>query len=210
MEKTLPKRFHFISLLTEIHHNVRVFCGLVGGGSLPKEMQRYWLHFTFQTRLLGKFSLDECSGKVSVHMHEPLCTPLQSSWEKALKWIQNAAFFAPSVLQSWRLKSQFCTWIESSFALVCIHVRALQLSALWDTSVMESVSPIVGVLDGVADNILPSGHLRSVITLHLPQPALLQGMSMHRRTGFGENAWFDDNLLAFFLSVTALLTWEIL
>ena len=34
-----------------------------------------------------------------------------------------------------------------------------------DTSVIGSVSPIVDLLDGVADNILPSGHLRLVITL---------------------------------------------
>lgn len=59
---------------------------------------------------------------------------------------------------------------------------------------MGSVSPIVGLLDREADNILPRGHLRSVIILHLLQPALLQGMSMHE---FGGKAWFDDNLLAF-------------
>lgn len=105
------------------------------------------------------------------------------------------ASFSLSLLQSWRhTKSQFCTWMRLCCVFMSVHCDC---KALWDTSVMGSVSPIVDLLDGGSDNILPSGHLRSVITLHLPRPALLQGMSMHQRTQFGENAWFEDNLLAF-------------
>lgn len=118
---------------------------------------------------------------------------------KELKRLWNVLrFWIPlplAIRKTWKLY----TWIQHSFA----WVRTRTVSPLWDTSVMGSVSPIVDfLLDEAADNILPSGHLRSMITLHLAPLAHLQGMSMHQRTEF-ENAWFQDNPLAFFFSSSA-------
>lgn len=113
-----------------------------------------------------------------------------------------AAFIPPSASQSWPHESKLCTWIQCSFAAVCIHASALQLQALQDTSVMGSVSSIVGLLDGPADSTFPGGYLRSMMTLHLPQPALLQPRCI--KTESGGNARCADNpLLAF------LFLWQI-
>lgn len=139
MEKTLPKRFHFISLLTEIHHNVRVFCGLVGGGSLPKEMQKHWLHFTFQTWLLGKFSLDECSGKVSVHSCMSRSVLLSNLHEKKL-WNESRMLLF--------LLPRFCNHedLNHSFAImnrefVCVGVYSCPCTA--------TVGPVRHICNGI-------------------------------------------------------------
>lgn len=78
-------------------------------------------------------------------------------------------WFCPSALQSQRQKSLS---LNMNAALLCFHSGLSAVTVRPErASVMGSFPPIVHLLDGGADNKLPSGHLRSVISLHLLQPA---------------------------------------
>lgn len=166
----------------------------------------------FQNSLLCKFSPNECRRRrmyshtdARYMTHLSLCTPQEEEGTgKALKWTRNSALFSsPPASQLSRHISQFCTWMQRSFVCFVMSVHC-NCKPQWDTSVMESVYPIVDILDGGADNILPSGHLRSVITLHLPQPLsfracrCIKGQGLEKMPDFKITSWlfpFCDSLL---------------
>lgn len=207
--QALPKHFTFFSMLTsswlaEILHSVHSYL----------EMQRHWLHFTrlFKTRFCAS-SHQTNAGERRMYSHTDarymthlsLCTPQEEEGTgKALKWTRNSALFSsPPASQLSRHISQFCTWMQRSFVCFVMSVYC-NCKPQWDTSVMESVYPIVDILDGGADNILPSGHLRSVITLHLPQPLsfracrCIKGQGLEKMPDFKITSWlfpFCDSLL---------------
>lgn len=166
----------------------------------------------FQNSLLCKFSPNECRRKENVLSHRcPLHDPLVSlysagrgrNWKSSEMDQKFSSFFSPPASSLSRHISQFCTWMQRSFVCFVMSVHC-NCKPQWDTSVMESVYPIVDILDGGADNILPSGHLRSVITLHLPQPLsfracrCIKGQGLEKMPDFKITSWlfpFCDSLL---------------
>lgn len=157
-------------------------CDGGGCGSSSEEVQSHWLHLAAFSASPHQTNATKCE---FILAQEPPAWPTsvllpatEKERRKKTLWklwnVSASCFFPPSASQSWAHESKLCAWIQCSFAAVCIHASALQLQALQDTSVMGSVSSIVGLLDGPADSIFPGGYLRSMMTLHLLQPALLQ------------------------------------
>lgn len=157
-------------------------CDGGGCGSSSEEVQSHWLHLAAFSATPHQTNARKCEFILAQEPPAWATSVLLPATEKERRkknlwklWNAfQAAFFPPSASQSWPHESKLCAWIQCSFAAVCIHASALQLQALQDTSVMGSVSSIVGRLDGPADSTFPGGYLRSMMTLHLPQPALLQ------------------------------------
>lgn len=140
-------------------------------------------------------------------LHDPLVSLYSAgrgrNWKSSEMDQKFSSFFSPPASSLSRHISQFCTWMQRSFVCFVMSVHC-NCKPQWDTSVMESVYPIVDILDGGADNILPSGHLRSVITLHLPQPLsfracrCIKGQGLEKMPDFKITSWlfpFCDSLL---------------
>lgn len=157
-------------------------CDGGGCGSSSEEVQSHWLHLAAFSATPHQTNARKCEFILAQEPPAWATSVLLPATEKekrkktseSFEMHLQAAFIPPSASQSWPHESKLCAWIQCSFAAVCIHASALQLQALQDTSVMGSVSSIVGLLDGPADSTFPGGYLRSMMTLHLPQPALLQ------------------------------------